>query len=218
VNKRKLNSLARHSLQVAVKQCVALPGIPVLRWLGPIPSHSLFADYKDEEGCDLHDEIVEKYPWALPSRKLIGLAWHGILSSSWSLEAVRLDHKIWLYFEFNDTMDDYLNLLAVAKTASPQKTHQHFLTERFRSNDFLICPPTAIVSRFARSFLAKCFTVAINKAINEGLAESTDFWEEVRDNIAQRKPDSSRLSEADEREESGKALLLEAYLAAVVTS
>jgi hypothetical protein len=219
VNRRKLHLLARHCLKAAVASFVTRPGIPVFRWpvQEQLSSRSLFADCRDEEDVDLYDELVEEFPWGLPSRDLIGLAWDGILSSTWSLHAVKLDRQTWLYFEFNDYMDDCPYLLALAKTTSPQRTHQRFLQHRFRSNDFLPCPPTEITSGFSRSFLAECFTDAAEAAMKQKFTTTEEFWGEMCQAIAHHEPDSPVLSKAHEENVTARTLM-DAYLAAVMTA
>lgn len=217
MNKRELKSLARRSLEAAVDGFVTVPGMPTFKWPvdGKLSSRSLLANCTK----DVYDEILEAYPWEMPVENLVAMAWDRIMdSSSLSFEALQLDGQTWLYFESTDSAEDSLYLLAVAETDSPRRTHHQFLTERFRSNDFLMCPPTEIASSFPRPFLAECFAVAADVAIKHGWTTSEDFWEAVRQTITQHKPNSPVLSRTPEEKDSGRALLMDEYLAALLPS
>lgn len=134
-----------------------------------------------------------------------------------SFEALRFDRETWIYFEFTDSMEDSLYLLAVAKTTSPKDAHREFLRERFTSNEFLPSRPTEIVSRLSRSFLAECLSVAA-AAIERDWTERPEFWREVRETISRHDPNCPPLHKPDLTTKRGRVLLLEFYLAAVMVS
>jgi hypothetical protein len=150
------------------------------------------------------------------------MAWdNGMLSSSLSLLAVRLNVRTWLYFESSNSREDCLYLLASAKASSAHDAHQQFLSKFFGSktfgSEFLVSPPSEISTSFSRTFLAQCFATAADVATKIGYLNPDDFWAEVRSIIAQHEPDARVLSQADLRMKSGRVQFLKSYLAAVMT-
>jgi hypothetical protein len=213
---KRLHKEILGSLQAAIDPCGPVPSLPNFRRpSAKIPIQTLFSDFNDRSGPYIFDELVEDFPWGLPSDQLIHMEWNGVLSSAMGFDAIRLNHKTTLYFEFNDYEGDSPYFIAVAEAVSAKLAHETFLHELFTSNGATFhtaifgSPPEKITSVFPRAKLVEPFLAAAQGA-HYGC---DDFWEEVLQVVSRRRHGSKGI---DVSTELGRRKAIEAYLAVLL--
>jgi hypothetical protein len=123
------------------------------------------------------------FPWGLDCRDLICMVWHSWPASSIRFSALTLEPKTSVFFEFNDSGENGLELLAIAEGISADLAGEIFMSELFRSNGetfhtgVLTSPPSEVTSIFSPSFLADRFLEIATYATEY---YGAGFWEDLQ--------------------------------------